>query len=293
MTNPVVVGLDESPAAGLALMWGAAEAARRHRPLHLLHAHGWPQLDLPLGPDGAALQWGTRTAGAVRARADGLLADAATVVRRSGLAVEITTGARPDLPAAALIAASRTAAVVVVGSRGLGGFAGLLLGSVSIQVAAHAHSPVVVVREAAGDRRDVVVGVDGSEVSVAAIGYAFEQAAWRSGTLVAVHAWRWPVSTGPGDIAPLVYDPLDVTAEAERMLAEAVAGWHEKFPDVRVERRLVHGPAAPALVGASAHAELTVVGSRGRGGFGGLLLGSVSHQVLHHALSPVAVVRRR
>jgi nucleotide-binding universal stress UspA family protein len=124
-----------------------------------------------------------------------------------------------------------------------------------------------------------------------AVGYAFEQAAWRGRTLVAVHAYRWPVSVGPGDFGPLVYDPSEVAREAERLLAEATAGWREKFPEVRVERRLVHEVPAPALVAASAQAELTVVGSRGHGGFAGLLLGSVGQQVLHHAASPVAVVR--
>jgi nucleotide-binding universal stress UspA family protein len=134
------------------------------------------------------------------------------------------------------------------------------------------------------------VGVDGSSASQAALRYAAGQAAARGTMLRAVHAWRWPVSTGPGDQVPLVYDPEVLAGEDERVLAEAPAGLTGEFPDLPVERRLIRERAAPALLAASSDAALTVVGSRGRGGFTGLLLGSVSHQVLHHAAGPVAVV---
>jgi nucleotide-binding universal stress UspA family protein len=185
--------------------------------------------------------------------------------------------------------------VVVVGHRGLGGFTGLLVGSVGVQVAAHAAGPVVVVRPhsaaAGASAGRVVVGIDGSPLSRAALGFGFEAAARRGVGLTAVHAWTEPVSTGPGDMLPLVYDADDVDAEETRLLAEALAGWAEKYPDVPVDRKVVRGRAAEALVAESAGAALLVVGSPGRGGFTGLLLGSVSQAALHHADCPVAIVR--
>lgn len=121
----------------------------------------------------------------------------------------------------------------------------------------------------------VVVGVDGS----------------KSG-LVAVHAWTHPVSTGPGDMLPLVYDVNGVEAEEQRVLAESVAGWCDRYPEVPVAHRLVRGPTRTTLIDESARgAPLLVVGARGRDGFAGLLLGSVSQAVLHHAGCPVAVIR--
>jgi nucleotide-binding universal stress UspA family protein len=135
------------------------------------------------------------------------------------------------------------------------------------------------------------VGVDGSPASDSALGFAFEEASLRGTGLTVVHAWTMPVSTGPGDILPLVYDIDEVNAEETRLLAETVAGWQEKYPDVRVHRVVAHGAPAHELVQRSAGAELLVVGSRGRGGFRGLLLGSVSQAAIHHAQCPVAVVR--
>ena len=170
--------------------------------------------------------------------------------------------------------------MIVVGSRGLGGFSGLLLGSVGVQLAAHAGCPVVVVRR--DGRADgpeagrVVVGVDGSHDADRAMRFAFEQASFRGVGLTAVHTYIWPDSTGPGDMLPLVYDEDDLRDDERRLLAESVAGWTDKFPDVDVRRSVVRGTAAGVLTHLSHGAELLVVGSRGRGGFTGLLLGSVS-----------------
>jgi nucleotide-binding universal stress UspA family protein len=288
MTGRVVVGIDGSVTSRYALEWAIEEVRLRPRPLHLLHACGWPLLDLPLGPDLYRLPAGQHIRDDVHAVAEKVLADAASHVDP---AIRVTTEVSSDLPGRALLTASRTAATVVVGSRGAGGFVGLLLGSVAEQVAAHASCPVVVVRPAPVPGGPVVVGVDGSPGSRAALRYAAEHASARGVILRAVHAWRWPVSSGPGDQVPLVYDQEALAVEEDRVLAEALAGLDEDFPDLPVERRLVRGRAVPALVDAAADAALTVVGSRGHGGFTGLLLGSVSHQVLHHAAGPVAVVR--
>jgi nucleotide-binding universal stress UspA family protein len=184
--------------------------------------------------------------------------------------------------------------LVVLGHRGLGGFAGLLLGSVGVAVSAHAHCPVVVVRGNARPetaRRPVAVGLDDSPQADLAIGFAFEEAACRQVGLTAVRAWTPPHLPWQTATRPLVYD-ADELESAERHLAEtALAGWRDKYPGVRVTIRLVPGGAGHALVTASHDSQLMVVGSRGRGGFAGLLLGSVSQQLLHHAHCPVAVVR--
>lgn len=287
MGGRVVVGVDGSVTGRYALDWAIEEVRVRPRPLHLVHACGWPLLDLPLGPDGYRLPATAHIHDDVQAVAEKLLADAAS---RVDPAIPVTTEISSDLPGRTLIAAARTAATVVVGNRGTGGFTSLLLGSVAEQVARHGRCPVAVVRPAPEPHGPVVVGVDGSPGSLAALRYAASQAAARGVTLRVVHAWRWPARTGPGEQVPLVHDPAVLAGEEERLLAESVAGLAEDFPDLAVDRRLVHDRAAPALIAAAADAAMTVVGSRGRGGFTGLLLGSVSHQILHHAAGPVVVV---
>jgi nucleotide-binding universal stress UspA family protein len=187
-------------------------------------------------------------------------------------------------------------ALVVVGSHGRGGFARLLLGSSSAALAAHATVPVVVTRGTdpgeAWRAAPVVVGVDGSAVSEAAIEFAFQAASRRGHGLVVVHAWSQPDA--------LVDEAYAVLAEAETRqvegrlaLAESLAGWRDKYPDVEVTQLVIDGHAVKALLAqAQEHrAGLLVVGSRGRGGFSGLRLGSVSRGVLHHSAVPVAVVR--
>ena len=155
-------------------------------------------------------------------------------------------------------------------------------------MATHAECPVVVVREPGPAASDmpVVLGVDGSSVE-AAVAFAFDAAARRQVPLVAVHAWR-DLMIDPGLEAALDLD----AADEQEILAERLAGWAEKYPEVPVQGRVVRARAARALVEASAHAQLVVVGSRGRGGLAGTLLGSVSRAVLLHAHCPVAVVRR-
>jgi nucleotide-binding universal stress UspA family protein len=123
-----------------------------------------------------------------------------------------------------------------------------------------------------------------------AIRFAFEEAALRRARLRVIHVWPHPASSGPGVVQPLVYDPQVVTEEERRVLGESLAVWCEKFPEVEVFSEVEHGRPVPILAGVSARADLLVVGTRGRGGFVGLLLGSVSHALLHHARCPVAVV---
>jgi nucleotide-binding universal stress UspA family protein len=169
----------------------------------------------------------------------------------------------------------------------------LLIGSVAVDLAAHASCPVVVVRGPEPDYtaprpEPVVVGVDGSPTSEAAVAFAFEAAALQNVPLVAVHVWH-DLLVDP-TMAPLL--DWDVVESDEReVLAERLAGWTAKYPDVPVRRLVACDRPGRALVDESGRAQLVVVGSRGRGGFRGMLLGSVSQALLHHAHCPVAVVR--
>lgn len=141
------------------------------------------------------------------------------------------------------------------------------------------------------ERHGVVVGVDGSPVSDHAVALAFEAASELHEDLLALHAWTDPASNGAGVMVPLVYDPALVNAEERLVMAEAMAGWSEKYPDVSVTHRVVRDHPVPALVEAASTARLLVVGCRGRGPLASALLGSVSHGVLHRSTGPVMVVR--
>ena len=272
----VVVGVDGSPDSGRAVRWAAADAARRHRPLHLLHGHEWPVVTYPMAGLTLPVVYETET----RQAPARILDDAVQQARDVDAALRISTEASAELCVPALLAASRHASLVVVGNRGLGGFTSLLVGSTGVELASHATCPVVIVRHAerpdGGNTGRVVVGVDGSHGAHEAVGFAFEQTAFLGCGLTAVHAHHGP----------------DADREDERrLLAESLAGWREKYPQVDVRLDTVSGRAGGALTDASAGARLLVVGARGRGGFVGLLLGSVSQAVVHHACCPVAVVR--
>jgi nucleotide-binding universal stress UspA family protein len=286
--RPVLVGIDYSPDSMRAAEYGAWEAQRRRVPLRLVHAMSPPPA---FGP-GFGAGW---LVGAMIRDATALLADTATQLRRRHPGLEIQHAVQTAGPAAALVAESGHATLVVVGARGTGGFPELLTGSVSAQVAAHAHAPVVVVRRT-GEATvpapgQVVVGVDGSERADAAIGFAFEEADARGCALLAVYAWDVPPQHNLGPITRTHYDPVQAQQEAERVLAEALAGWAEKYPDVPVTRRAVHTLSPSAVLrDAATGAGLAVVGSRGHGGFVGMLLGSVSRALVSHARCSVAVI---
>ncbi len=279
---PVVVGVDGSEGSHAALEWAVDEAGRRHVPLHLVSA--WIS-DYSAGAT-AHLQQGVEDV----CRAD--LESASAYVRTAAPGTELGTRLVHAQPASALIAASRTAQAVVVGSRGLGAVSEAFLGSTSIQLAAHASCPVVVVpKHARSTEGRVVVGVDGSALSAEATAYAFDQASRRGLGLTVLHAWDTSIYTSRLAMTVLVetWDELEV--EQEIITSAAIAGWRDTYPEVDVETRVVPGRPADILAEASQHAALVVVGSRGRGGFRGLLLGSVSRSVLHRAASPVVVVR--
>lgn len=291
---PVVAGVDGSPDAELAVAQAAWQAERRHLPLRLVHAFAPPVM---YGPSVTSVYDMTGPLRGARA----LLVRSARRVRSLHPDLEIGTAVIAGNPGGVLVEESRTAALVVVGSRGVGGFQRLLTGSVSAQVATHAHGPVVVLRPpaagAVGDgspKGPVVVGVDGSPGSAAAIEFAFDEAAARGGALTAVYAWAVPPTTNLGPITDSHYDAVEAQDEADRVLAESLAGWQEKYPQVVVARRAIHSlNPLTALLEAGRDAALIVVGPRGHGGFAGLLLGSVSDGLVRHAHRPVAVVHPR
>ncbi|WP_329317031.1 universal stress protein [Streptomyces sp. NBC_01262] len=289
MSALVVVGVDGSPSSLEAVDRAAREARLRGCGLKVVHAFIWPAMHVPLGPSPLG-----PAEGGLRNQVGRMVAEAVEHARSVAPDVEVTSVVATGEPLTVLEAQSRTAALVVVGSRGLGGFVGLLLGSTAVHLAAHARCPVMVVRGRPGPARRIVLGVDGSPAGDAAVEFAFAEAALRGTGIIALHAWTpWSAPAPPPQdpSMPYAYEPGMLADAEERLLAEAVAGWRERYPSVSVEYKVLRGGAREALIESSGSAELLVVGARGRGGFVGLLLGSVSQALLHHAHCPVTVVR--
>jgi nucleotide-binding universal stress UspA family protein len=281
----VVVGIDGSDHALEAVRWAAAEAGERGSRLRLVAAVRPPRADLVLPPREADKQHLAR----MRAAREPLATATATAAAIAP-DLEIDGEVIGGVPAAVLVEESATAALVVVGHRGRGGFTGLLLGSVGVALAAEATCPVVVVRGRTDRSRKVVVGVDGTAVGEPALEFAFAEAARRGGPLVAVRAWS------EAAVDPFLEPFLDwdaIAADEREVLDRALAPWEQTFPEVEVQRVPVRENAAKAMVEQAAAAALVVVGSRGRGAVRGLWLGSVGQALLHHAPCPVAVVHAR
>jgi nucleotide-binding universal stress UspA family protein len=287
LDGAVLVGYDGSPGAKGALDWALAEATRLRAPVHLRYVFEWVSqvgVFAAVPPPGGV---------DLRAEARSVVDDAVIAAAAAHPELHISGDVVDGSVAGVLCDASRHAQTVVLGHSGLGGFTGLLLGSVVVAVAAHAHCPVAVVRghPAAETSLPIWVGLDGSPGSEAAVGFAFDAAARRGVPLTAVHAWDAPPVPRRNTIPPLSYDPGLIEATERQLLDEVLAYWRDKYPHVTVTTKVVPGQAGKVLVEVSRSAQLVVVGSRGRGGFRGLLLGSVSQQLLHHAACPVVVVR--
>ena len=285
-TDLVVVGVDGSAHARKAAEWAAAEAANRHAPLRLVFAY-----QLPIAGYAGYSMAPADLGRVMRAEGRKMLEEVADDLRASHPGLDVHTRLAQGDAVVALRRASETARLTVVGSRGQSRVAGVLLGSVALAISAHGTAPVAVIPvdgpgwTLAGP---VVVGVDGSPTSEAAIGFACEEAAVRGARVIAVHCWIDPRPTlsevSAVDIARLT--------ESERaVLSEQLAGWRDKYPDVEVESVVTHGRATQALLDEASRAQLLVVGSRGRGGFTGMMLGSTSHSLITHALCPVVVVQ--
>jgi nucleotide-binding universal stress UspA family protein len=282
----IVVGVDGSPDSAVALRWAAREAdGRRARLVAVLvwdlfnqrHADGSARFDPGYderSADAALSAFVTQTLGSERGGA---------VVRRAVC----------DRPAPGLLTAAEGADLLVVGARGLGGFRGLLLGSVSQQCLHHAPGPIAVVRGARANGRvtagRIVVGVDGSGASAAALRWALASAAARGWAVRAVHAWELPVLYGPAIACDVTAIESAAHRLVDRMVTDATGGTTE-VAGVTVDTTVVAGGPASSLLDAAKDADLIVVGRRGLGGFGRLLLGSVSEHVVRHADTTVVVV---
>jgi nucleotide-binding universal stress UspA family protein len=283
-----VVGVDGSSQSLIAVDLGAREARLHRRPLRLVHAFVWPLLGVYVGPSPEGPPGGGLAADADRLLAEAL-ARATTAAPELTVTGEVVTG--PVVPV--LLEEADRAAMVVLGHRGLGGFTGLLVGSVAVQVAAHSPGPVLVARGTPRGEGPVLLGVDGSARSEPAIEFAFAEAAARDTELIALRTWYGGVPSQVEDELPLIYDADDVQAELAKELSRGIAAARGRHPSVVVREEVRYGRAGHTLVEASSRAQLLVVGARGRGGFAGLLLGSVSQAVLHHARCPIAIVPGR
>ncbi|WP_410622929.1 universal stress protein [Amycolatopsis sp. cmx-8-4] len=283
----IIVGVDGSASALQAARWAGDEAARRHLPVRVVHAVSMPALSYGAGvrpPDGFSE--------VLETQGRKWLADAEAVIRSAHPDLEIHADLATGSPVTELLEASADAHLVALGSRGLGGFSGMLTGSTVVAMVARGRCPIVVVRGGGRENGPVVLGMDGSPANEPAIAAAFDEASSRGADLVAVHSWL-SVSAGTAHtLGQQLLDDFDALEANEReLLAERLAGWQEKYPDVTVRRVVARDHPVRCLLDHSADAQLLVVGSRGLGGFSGMLTGSTSQALIHHATCPLLVVQ--
>lgn len=283
--RPIVVGVDPDRTKWLALVWAADEARRRHLPLRLVHAQALPPVTGGYRSE-AVRRYRDEWSRALRGVSDQLLRQAAAFVESRQPSVEVSTVLAEEEPSWVLLQEARNASLVVVGSWHLSRRREMFTpASVALPLSARAPCPVVVVREPEHVSQEpayLVVGVDGSAHSAAAVDMAFEEAALRGAQLRALYAWHPPFFGAPDEHATM--------RECRRVLSETVAGREAKYPDVELHHEVVRGHPVQVLTDASEHSLGLVVGSRGRGGFTGMVLGSVNQGVLHHARCPVISV---
>jgi nucleotide-binding universal stress UspA family protein len=282
--KPVVVGVDGSEESLLAAEWAAMEAKRHGLPLRIVSAPA-------MAPRMQAYRVSPVTV------ADSLR-DASVQALRTAVArtkdvtpgLEVTTVLLSAPPAPAVTDSGADAAMLVVGARGAGGFAAMILGSVSRYAAARATCPVIVVRQASmAVHQEVTVGIGDPQDTSEALTFAFEEAAGGHADLVAVHAWSWFPSalhtSVDQDAMDAPFHPEQISDEAVRSLSAALDRWREKYPDVRIRHDVIRGHPARILANYSARSDLVVIGRHGGPG-----IGSVQHALLDHARGPVAVV---
>jgi nucleotide-binding universal stress UspA family protein len=289
-SGAVVVGVDGSPSSERAVRWAAVQASLEHRPLVLAHGATLTVANTWVGApsvDPAVI------AEAVEESGRALLRHAAEIVRSQCPDVKLYEALERRDPRDALLGLSRHAALVVVGSRGRGTMASIVLGSASLTISQHAHCPVVVLRRDGGSRSDkhgagILVGTDGTARSDAALGFAFRQASLRRMPLTVLHAYWTEQDEGFTSLAPS-YPRAD--AEDMRLLvAESIAGLESDYPEVEVEIRIEHGLADKVVVHEARSADLVVVGTHPVNTVYDLLAGEVSRAVLGRATCAVAVV---
>ena len=280
-TRPVVVGVDGSEESLRAVEWAAVEAGRRRSPLRIVSAPAIP-------PRMHAHAFPVTVASTLREISGRALGAAVTRAEEIAPGLLVDTDLLSGAPALALAECGSGASMLVVGARGAGGFAAMILGSVSRYAATHTPCPVVVVRqETMAVHREITIGIRDPQDTTEALAFAFEEAALRNAELVAIHAWYW---FPPGDATPQPADPQQVSAGAAARLAEALNGWRSKYPEVRVRHEVVHCHPARVLASYSARSDLVVLGRHATPSGAGPGIGSIQHAVLNHATGPVAVI---
>ncbi|MFK4357384.1 universal stress protein [Rhodococcus sp. 27YEA6] len=287
--NSVVVGVEGSDTASTALREAAKIASQRELRLDIIHAldfapygFGGPYVDA-----GGVYEW-------VEEAGKAILAEAEQFAREIDPKLEVHTEIAIGSATQWLIESSAQARRVVVGASASGKAATAVLGNTAVGVASHGKCPVIVVRDRDGavpSEGPVVVGVDGSALSAQAVGAAFEEASFRGVELVALHVWSDLGSAAFEDPRAAALAPQSLEEEEHAVLSESLAGWSEQYPDVKVRREVYLDNPRGRLLDWSAKAQLVVVGSRGRGGFRGMLLGSTSNTLIASAKCPVMVVR--
>jgi nucleotide-binding universal stress UspA family protein len=285
--RPIVVGIDGSDSALGAALWAAGEAERRGCVLRLVNV-------IQIGPTVYPMGHAPLPAdffGDLEREATQAVAYARSAVEATHPELAIDTAVLTAPAVQTLIEESKDARLMVLGSRGLGGFTGILVGSTAVALVAHGKCPVAVIRGELAGAGPVVVGVDGSPTSDMAVALAFEEASLRGTELVAVHTW---IEYGTGATTARRSDTVDwdsIEQHEMALLTEQVARWQPKYPDVTVRLVGVTDRPVRRLLAESEGAQLLVVGSSGRGGFTGMLLGSTSQALVYHATCPLLVAR--
>ncbi|MGX7826583.1 universal stress protein [Actinokineospora sp. 24-640] len=288
---PVVAGVDGSDSAEHAARWAAAEAARRRVPLRLLFA---TDLAAYAHVRGFGVPQGFLRV--IEANGHETLEKLKDSIGSAHPALGIETELRDADAVSALVRESTTAGLIVLGSRGLGGFSGILVGSTAVALATRGRCPIAVIRGKNGDAEPpssgpVVVGVDDSPTSDLALAAAFDQASSRGVDLVAVRAWQVSTIAAHPHAHQYAQDWAAMETAERESLDERLAGWPEKYPEVTVRRVVSRHRPVPGLLENSQDAQLLVVGSRGHGGLTGVLLGSTSQALIYHATCPLLIVR--
>ncbi|MEW1923021.1 universal stress protein [Streptomyces sp. NPDC088360] len=284
MDRPLIVGVDGSDSSLRALDWAADQAAAHGVPLRVVHASRWEWYE------GHQPSFGSNRPSA-QVLAGHIVASAVERAQRRTTTVKVTGEVLSEDPAHALARLGPDAGAVVLGSRGRGAFAELLLGSVSLSVAAHAASPVIVVRGREKNLQagfhNLVLGIDTPQEAAPAVEFAFREAQARNASVTIVHAWRCPAREVP-DFPTMVHDEHQQRASAQ--VDEAVREAMATHPDTTVCREITEGHPRTVLLDASRTADLLVAGARHRKGHIGMQLGPINHALLHHAACPVAIV---